>query len=133
MHSDLPKVQKHVGLALARQEQDVLAGAQTGPWCLPVFLEMADATGARRGEVLAARWCDIKGSAFHLTRSLSQTREGLEFKNTKTEKPRVIELPPSMLARLEAHRIHQNEFRRQFGPALAGDLAGRVMAVLDGE
>ena len=74
------------------------------------------ANGARRGEVLAARWCDIKGSAFHLTRSLSQTREGLEFKNTKTEKPRVIELPPSMVARLEAHRIRQNEFRRQYGP-----------------
>jgi integrase len=121
-HSDLPKVQKHIGLALARQEQDVLAGAQIGPWCLRVFLEMADATGARRGEVLAARWCDIKGSAFHLTRSLSQTREGLEFKNTKTEKPRVIELPPSMLARLEAHRIRQNEFRRQFGPAYRRDL-----------
>src|SRR5450759_791223 len=121
-HSDLPKVQKHIGLALARQEQDVLAGAQIGPWCLPVFLEMADATGARRGEVLAARWCDIKGSAFHLTRSLSQTREGLEFKNTKTEKPRVIELPPSMLARMEAHRIRQNEFRRQYGPDYRSDL-----------
>jgi integrase len=121
-HSDLPKVQKHIGLALARQEQDVLAGAQVGPWCLPVFLEMADAIGARRGEVLAARWADIIGSPFHLTRSLSQTKQGLEFKNTKTEKPRVIELPPSMLARLEAHRIRQNEYRRQYGPDYRSDL-----------
>src|ERR1017187_2985824 len=78
--------------------------------------------GPSCGQHLAARWSDIKGSAFHLTRSLSQTREGLEFKNTKTERPRVIELPPSMLARLEAHRIHRSEFRRQFGSAYRRDL-----------
>ena len=36
-----------------------------GPWCLPPFLEMLRATGARRGEVLALRWCDIRdGAAF---------------------------------------------------------------------
>ena len=36
-----------------------------GPWCLPPFLEMSRATGARRGEVLALRWCDIRdGAAF---------------------------------------------------------------------
>jgi len=30
-------------------------------------------------------------------RSLCKTRAGLEFKGTKTEKPRRVELPPSVL------------------------------------
>ena len=97
-HSDLPKVKKRVGMALLPSEQDVLIECANGPWCLPTFLEMSSATGARRGEVLALRWSDLKGEAVFVDRSLCQTRDGLMFKSTKTEKPRRIELPPSMLA-----------------------------------
>jgi hypothetical protein len=57
-----------------------------------------------------------------IDRSLCQTRDGLVFKSTKTEEPRKVELPPSMLACLEAHRLRQNEFRRQFGPDYRSDL-----------
>ena len=60
-HSDLPKVRKRIGMALLPSEQDRLTQCATGPWCLPVFLDVAAATGARRGEVLALRWSDIKG------------------------------------------------------------------------
>src|ERR1019366_6873177 len=55
-HSDLPKVRKRIGMALLPEEQDRLTKCATGPWCLPVFLDVAAATGARRGEVLARRW-----------------------------------------------------------------------------
>lgn len=68
------------------------------------------ATGARRGEVLALRWSDIQqGREVLLTRSLTQTRQVLKFKGTKTERPRRVELPASVLAPLEAHRQQQQK------------------------
>lgn len=121
-HSDLPRVKKRIGLALLPAEQDRLIQCARGPWCLPVLLEMSTATGARRGEVLAMRWSDIKGVDIFIDRSLSQTREGLVFKGTKTDEPRKVEMPPSLQASLEAHRLRQDEFRRQFGPAYRSNL-----------
>jgi integrase len=115
-HSDLPRVRKRVGIALLPSEQDRLAKCATGPWCLPAFLDISAATGARRGEILALRWVDVKGMIILIDRSLCQTRAGLVFKSTKTEEPRKVELPPSAVACLEAHRLRQDEFRRQFGP-----------------
>lgn len=44
------------------------------------------------------------------------------FKNTKTEEPCKVELPPSMIAFLDAHRLRQDKFRRQFGPDYRSDL-----------
>ncbi len=121
-HSDLPRVKKRIGMALLPSEQDRLTQCASGPWCLPVFLEMSAATGARRGEVLALRWSDVKGMVVFIERSLCQTRAGLVFKGTKTEEPRKVELPPSMPDCLEAHRLRQDEFRRQFGPDYRWDL-----------
>ena len=57
-----------------------------------------------------------------IDRSLCQTRDGLVFKSTKTEEPRKVELPPSTVACLDAHRLRQDEFRRQFGPDYRSDL-----------
>jgi integrase len=121
-HSDLPKVRKRIGMALLPSEQDLLTKCATGPWCLPVFLDVTAATGARRGEVLALRWSDVKGTIVFIDRSLCQTRDGLVFKSTKTEEPRKVESPPSMVARLETHRLRQDEFRHQFGPDYRSDL-----------
>ena len=105
-HSDLPKVKKRVGMALLPSEQDRMIECAVGPWCLGTFLEMASATGCRRGEVLALRWSDIRDGAAFVDRSLCQTRDGLIFKSTKTEEPRRIELPPTMLAVLARHRLN---------------------------
>ena len=121
-HSDLPKMRKRAGLALLPSEQDHMVECAVGPWCLGTFLEMASATGCRRGEVLALRWCDIRNDAAFVDRSLCQTKEGISFKSTKTEKPRRIELPPTIMPVLARHRERQNEFRRQFGAAYRSDL-----------
>lgn len=83
---------------------------------------MSAATGARRGEILALSWSDIQDGYANIERSLTQTNEGLEFKGTKTERPRRIDLPPSAMARLEEHRKRQDEFRQQFGPDYRADL-----------
>jgi hypothetical protein len=57
-----------------------------------------------------------------VARSLTQTRDGLEFKCTKTDEPRPVSLPMSAIAALSAHRKSQEEFRLQFGPDYRADL-----------
>jgi integrase len=121
-HSELPRVKKRIGMALLPAEQDRLIQCATGPWCLPAFLETCASLGARRGEVLALRWSDIKGTDIFIDRSLCQTKQGLVFKATKTDEPRKVAMPPSLAACLEAHRLRQDEFRRQFGSAYRSDL-----------
>jgi integrase len=61
------------------------------------------------------RWSDIHDGCVVITRSLTQTKQGLTFKGTKTERPRRVELPASVLVPLESHRAQQNYFRLQFG------------------
>lgn len=121
-NSEPPVPKKHRGTALLPTEQVLLIETATGPWCLPMFLELSAATGARRGELLALRWADIANGEVVITRSLTQTKQVLQFKGTKTDRPRRVNVPESVLARLEAHRKQQDEFRRQFGRAYQANL-----------
>ena len=67
--------------------------------------------------MLALRWSDLQDGRAIITRSLTQTRQVLDFKDTKTERPRDVKVPASALAALEEHRKCQDEFpRQQFGP-----------------
>jgi integrase len=86
------------------------------------YLEIAAAAGCRRGELLALRWSDIVDGCAIVSRSLTQTREVLEFKSTKTEKPRSVFLPATAIAVLDAHRKQQNAFRSQYGADYRADL-----------
>lgn len=121
-HSEPPVPKKHRGIALTPAQQALVFASATGPWCMATFLEVAAATGARRGEVLALRWSDIQDGRAIITRSLTQTRQVLEFKGTKSERPRDLKVPASALAALDAHRRLQDEFRVQFGPDYRADL-----------
>ncbi len=121
-NSEPPVPKKHHGMALLPTEQMLLIDSATEPWCLPMFLELSAATGARRGELLALRWSDVQGGDVVITRSLTQTRKTLEFKGTKTERPRPISLPKSVRVTIEVHRKKQDEFRRHFGPDYRADL-----------
>lgn len=121
-NSEPPVPKKRTGMALLPTEQMVLIEAATGRWCLPMFLEFSAATGARRGEVLALRWSDIDRSDVIITRSLTQTKQVLQFKGTKSDRPRRITLPESVVLSLHSYRERQDGFRRQFGPAYKADL-----------
>jgi len=121
-NSEPPVPKRRTGMALLPTEQMLLIEAATGPWCLPMFLEVSAATGARRGEVLALRWSDIDGCDVVITRSLTQTKQALQFKGTKTDRPRRVTLPESVVVALEGYRKKQDEFRRQFGPEYRADL-----------
>lgn len=86
------------------------------PWFAAAVV-FAVSTGARRGEVLALRWSDVdldrRIAKIHL--SLCETKMGLQFKATKTEEPRTIMLPHTLVERLRRHRACQDEERRTFG------------------
>src|SRR5208283_4781047 len=61
-------------------------------WC---WLQVAVASGARRGEVCALRWCDVDLDKrfVRIERSVSATAgAGVVIKSTKTGKPRVVSL-----------------------------------------
>ena len=113
--SEPPRVKKHLAIALSPSQQKMLLEAASGPWCIRAYLEVAAATGCRRGELLALRWSDIVNGCAIIARSLTQTRDVLEFKGTKTDKPRSVVLPASAIEALEVHRQQQDTFRHQFG------------------
>jgi integrase len=121
-NSESPRVKKHLAIALTPAQESMLVEAASGPWCMRVYLELDSATGCRRGELLALRWSDIVNGCAIISRSLTQTRAGLMFKGTKTERPRRVVLPASAVAALEEHRTRQDEFRRKFGPDYRADL-----------
>jgi integrase len=121
-NSEPPRVKKHLAIALTPTQQNMVLESASGPWCIRTYLEIDAATGCRRGELLALRWSDIVGDCAIIARSLTQTRTALEFKGTKTEKPRSVVLPASASAALASHRRQQDEFRRQFGPNYRADL-----------
>ncbi|MFN3323387.1 MAG: tyrosine-type recombinase/integrase [Bryobacteraceae bacterium] len=119
--SEPPVPKKHKAVALAPAHQELLVESASGPF-LGTFLETSAGIGARRGEVLALRWSDIQDGRARIERSLSQTKQRLEFKGTKGENVRVVKIPDSVLVALEEHRKRQDEFRRQFGPDYRTDL-----------
>ena len=60
-NSEPPKAQKHMAIALTPSQQELVMEAASGPWCMRAYLEIAAATGCRRGELLALRWSDNSG------------------------------------------------------------------------
>ena len=121
-HSEVPKHRRKDGIALTPGQQSFMIEACTH-WALPAILEMDAALGARRGEILALRWSDIVGNQAVICRSLSQTKAGLQFKETKTPAGyRYVVIPESALKVLKDLRKKQEEFRAQFGKDYRSDL-----------
>ena len=121
-NSEPPVPRKRIKKLLTPTEQETVFASATGPWCLSMFLRMAAAIAARRGEILALRWCDIQDGRITIARSLTQTKHLLDFKCTKADNPHVVAIPPSILGPLEQHRHQQDRFRQQFGPDYRSDL-----------
>ena len=81
-NSEPPRVRKHLAIALTPAQQTLVMESASGPWCLRTYLQVAAATGCRRGELLALRWSDIVDGRAMIARSLTQVRDRLEFKET---------------------------------------------------
>jgi integrase len=112
-----PKVEgEEIEILSAEQIGDVRAKLQSQT-LLPI-VELALATGMRRGELLGLQWGDINLDAAELRveRSLEETKAGLRLKSPKTKSGRRnIALPPEAVAMLRAHKVQQMETRLALG------------------
>jgi integrase len=122
---ELPKVLKNEARALDVSQTQWFLDAVRGTW-LYAFLLLDSATGARRGELLALTWPDLnlEGTppAITISKSLCQTKAGLQTKQTKTGRPRTITLPAIAVESLREHRREQDRWRGEFGSDYRHDL-----------
>lgn len=73
---------------------------------LAVFVWLASATGARRGELCALRWAsiDLEHASLLIERNIVDGDQGLVEKDTKTHQVRRLALGAATVKRLAAHR-----------------------------
>jgi integrase len=83
---------------------------------VPVIVALA--TGMRRGEIIALRWCDLdlaKGT-LQVCQSVEEVCGVFRFKAPKTDRSRrVIRLPGSLVEELGRHRKEQSALRLRLG------------------
>lgn len=85
-----PRAQRQEMRALDEQQTARLLGAaKVHRLYIPILLAVT--TGMRRGEILSLRWqdVDLQAGTAAVRQSLEQTRNGLAFKQPKTQKGRV--------------------------------------------
>lgn len=112
----LPKVEPKPVNTLTVEQSRLLLGAirhTTTYW--PTLIALA--TGMRRGEILALRWknCDLESGVVRVVESLEQTKAGLRFKSTKSEKARAVPLPKFAQAELREWKLKQAETLLRLG------------------
>jgi integrase len=87
----------------------------------PVLVALA--TGMRRGEILALRWrnVDLIAGTVRVVESLEQTKAGLRFKSTKSERGRGVALPGFAITELRRHKQEQARALLALGVRQNGD------------
>ena len=113
---DLPAIQKGDARSLTPAEMESLLAACLNDWTHP-FVQVAMATGCRRGELLALEWpdVDLQTGTIVVSKSLEQTRGGLRVKRPKSGKTRSFQLPQSAVAALKFQLESQAQHRELFG------------------
>jgi integrase len=102
---ELPSFESKPVRSLTPAEVRKLRDVCSDDWTFPL-IELALASGCRRGELLALEWTDIDWDAKTLTvsKSLEETREGLRIKCTKGGRPRKLTLARVAIDSLQAVR-----------------------------
>jgi integrase len=113
---ELPPVEKSDARSLTPDEIHNLREVCRGDWTF-TLVELALATAARRGELLALQWSDLdwKSGVLTISKSLEQTASGLRVKKPKNGKQRPCQIPTSAMAALRFHLEQQKENQRLFG------------------
>jgi integrase len=125
----LPKVERKPPATLTvEQSQRLLAAIKHTTTYWPVMLALA--TGLRRGELLALRWrnVDLDRGTIRVVESLEQTKAGLRFKSTKSEKGRGVALP-CPLSPSQSYASISRRRQRRCWPLALGKVATRWSAV----
>ena len=111
----LPASEPTVALSLTPDEIHALRDVCRSDWTFGL-VEVALASGARRGELLALQWADTDWAARFLSvnKSLEQTAAGLRVNGTKGKKPRRFQLSQGTIVALQFLQDQQKESRRLF-------------------
>jgi len=114
---ELPKAATVKARSLTPDEIQQLRSACAGDWTF-TFVELALATGARRGELLALTWPDVDWLTATLTvsKSVEETEaDGIRIKTPKNGRPRKFRIGPTAIAALRFLHEQQQEYRRLYG------------------
>jgi integrase len=130
---ELPKIERaEEARSLVPGEVQRLREVCRGDWTF-WLIELALATGCRRGELLALTWADVDyiASKLKISKSLEQTRKGgLRVKPPKSGKTRRIRIGMTAITTLRFLQEQQDEFRRLCGADYKN--LGLVFCQLDG-
>jgi integrase len=99
----LPKVEvEPITVLTVEQSKHLLKTISHTTTYWPTLIALS--TGMRRGEVLALRWknVDLEQGTVRVVESLEETKAGILFKSTKTDKGRAVLLPKFASACFEA-------------------------------
>jgi len=105
---ELPKLPLSDRRALTALEfAQLLKAAENTRLHIPMLLLLA--TGMRRGELLALRWCDtdLRAGRVVIRRAVERTTTGLRLKGPKSNRPRVVTLPRLAKEHLASFRSQQ--------------------------
>ncbi|MCI0998934.1 site-specific integrase [Ochrobactrum sp. C6C9] len=108
--SKAPKLVKKPMKAFdANQTATLLQAVEGRRLHMPVLLAVM--CGMRRGEIAALRWkhVDFEGSRIFVIESAEQTNKETRYKEPKSGKGRVVDLPASVTKALQTHRAKQAE------------------------
>ncbi len=102
---ELPRMCEPDARSLSLDEIQALRNACRGDWT-SLLVELALATGCRRGELLALGWADVDWASgvLRVAKSLEQTKAGLRVKSPKSGRSRRCTLPEVALAPLRLLR-----------------------------
>jgi integrase len=120
--------------SLTAEEIGRLIAAASGSVFGPL-VTVALASGARRGELLGAKWddLDIGRGTLSIRRSLEQTKTGIAEKMPKSGRSRIVHLPETAMEVLRRHRIAQGRIGPGYiFPADATGIAWTPQKVSDG-
>ncbi len=86
------------------------------------YVQLAAATGARRGELVALRWSeiDLHAGVVRIRRGIVNGPDGLAEKDTKTHAARKIAIDPGTVDSLRRHRAVSDEVATACGVVLSG-------------
>jgi integrase len=114
-----PKPERpHLEVPTAEESLRLINAAEGTMWELPLLLSAT--TGARRGEVLAARWgdLDLETGLVLITKAMQRVEGRLVLVEPKTARGRrQVTIPAFALDRLRLHRKEQAQRRLLIGPA----------------
>jgi integrase len=128
---ELPQLERREVRALTPEEIHRLRDTCRMDWTFP-FIELALATGCRRGELLALNWSDANSSTrvLRVSKSLEQTADGLRLKLPKSGRTRLLTLPRTAIQALRDYRrvnCGALIFRDRDGSYLEPDLVSQVI------